>query len=453
MAYCNRWCRVAMLATTVLFVSLGPRHARADENAEARVYFEQGNRALARAMSLRGARRTRLLEEALDAYVQSLRIVRSRNVVYNAGVTLEALGRYAEAFAYVEEYLGNTDLEDAERHEAEAKLDALRTHVAVVAVTSEPPGAEVRIDRRDLAPIGTTPIEVAVGDGPHTIHLSLAGYTERELSVVGQVGERVEAAGTLEPRPVTLIVRAPGDLPLTVNGTPVRSGVPFDVLPGRHLIRYGNDMERRIVVEPGQEPTTIDLEAPDLPSGGGAPAMLAVRTNVRNARVSVDGHLVEPGADGRAEVPSGRHTVRVEAPGRAAAVEQVEIPEGADVTLDARLEPEVEPDSTTLGAWPAAFWVVSGMAGLGAIGTAIVARTSLDDYNTAPTTAKADRVDTWNLVADVLGVGAVVLAATALVLTIANHDVEQPPSTLRIGAAPQPGGAIVMAELDFGGPR
>jgi len=53
--------------TTTLAAASYCAPAQADDNAEARVYFEQGNRALTRGMNARGARRTRFIEEALAA--------------------------------------------------------------------------------------------------------------------------------------------------------------------------------------------------------------------------------------------------------------------------------------------------------------------------------------------------------------------------------------------------
>ena len=67
----------------------------ADRNAEARVFFEKGNRLFARAMDKSGERKRELLEEALTAYVSSLRIVRSRNALFNAAVVLEELAKMA----------------------------------------------------------------------------------------------------------------------------------------------------------------------------------------------------------------------------------------------------------------------------------------------------------------------------------------------------------------------
>ena len=49
--------------------------------------------------------RTTLLQRSLEAYVDSLRIVRSRNALFNAAIVLGELGRNDESFNYFGEYL------------------------------------------------------------------------------------------------------------------------------------------------------------------------------------------------------------------------------------------------------------------------------------------------------------------------------------------------------------
>ncbi|MGB5810887.1 MAG: PEGA domain-containing protein, partial [Polyangiales bacterium] len=160
------------------------------KNAEARVYFEEGNRLVREANDASDADRDTLLQRALEAYVDSLGIVRSRNALFNAAVTLEELGRHAESFNYYTEYLGISGLSETDRAEAEQRRAALQAEVAVLALGSEPGGAEVRIDREDLAPLGPTPIEVAVAPGPHQFFISKAGFVAATESVTVTIGER-----------------------------------------------------------------------------------------------------------------------------------------------------------------------------------------------------------------------------------------------------------------------
>src|SRR5688572_21342467 len=131
-----------LLASLLLFVS-APSLVHADANSEARVFFERGNEHLQRASSLRGSRRTRELQQAMSEYVNSLRIVRTKNCVFNAGVALEMLGRLEEAYDYFAEYVTMPGITPEENTEGINRRDALRPRVAVLRITSVPAGAEV----------------------------------------------------------------------------------------------------------------------------------------------------------------------------------------------------------------------------------------------------------------------------------------------------------------------
>lgn len=168
-------------------------------NAEARVYFQEGNRLYERASRTDDEQRTALLQRSLEAYVDSLQIVRSRNALFNAAIVLEELGRYDESFNYLSEYLRIDSLSDAEREEASARRDALRANVAVLRVASEPEGAELWVDRKDLAARGTTPIELALPMGEHRLFVEREGYVPAELRRTTLRGETIEVSVALEP--------------------------------------------------------------------------------------------------------------------------------------------------------------------------------------------------------------------------------------------------------------
>jgi hypothetical protein len=172
------------------------------ENAEARVYFQEGNRLYEQASKARGAQRTALLQRSLEAYVDSLRIVRSRNSLFNAAIVLGELGRNDESFNYFGEYLRIEGLSSADREEATRRRDELRGEVAVLEVTTEPAGALVWVDRKDLAPRGETPIELALPAGERTLFIEKDGYSSVERTQTAVRGEAVRTALTLSPVPV-----------------------------------------------------------------------------------------------------------------------------------------------------------------------------------------------------------------------------------------------------------
>ena len=172
------------------------------ENAEARVYFQEGNRLYEQASGARGTQRTTLLQRSLEAYVDSLRIVRSRNALFNAAIVLGELGRNDESFNYFGEYLRIEELPAADREDATRRRDALRNEVAVLQVTTEPEGALLWVDRKDLAPRGETPIELALPPGEHRTFVEKDGYTSVERTQNAVRGQTVVLELSLAPIPV-----------------------------------------------------------------------------------------------------------------------------------------------------------------------------------------------------------------------------------------------------------
>jgi hypothetical protein len=179
------------------------------ENAEARVYFEEGNRLYEQAGRAHGTQQTKLLQRSLEAYVDSLRIVRSRNALFNAAIVLGELGRNDESFNYFGEYLRIEELPPADREDATRRRDALRSEVAVLQVTTEPGGALLWIDRKDLAPRGETPIELALPAGEHRTFVEKDGYNSVERTQRVVRGETVVMELALLPLPVVPVEPEP----------------------------------------------------------------------------------------------------------------------------------------------------------------------------------------------------------------------------------------------------
>jgi len=152
----------------------------ATENAEARVYFEEGNRLYQEAADASGAARTTLLQHSLGAYVDSLQIARSRNALFNAAIVLGELERHDESFNYFSEYLAIEGLTEADRAEATKRRDALRDEVAVLRIVTEPDAALIWVNRKDLAPRGESPIELALPAGEHRVFVEKLGYAPLE---------------------------------------------------------------------------------------------------------------------------------------------------------------------------------------------------------------------------------------------------------------------------------
>lgn len=308
-----------------------------DVNAEARVFFERGNRLAAEARRARGARRTQLFEEALEAYVSTVRIVPSRNALFNAAYVLEQLDRGADAFAYYQRYLAIEGLTEQERNQGEARVTALRPNLAIVAITSDPPGATIFVDRLDLAARGQTPAELALSVGEHLVMLRLPHHQDAQQRVEAADGARAEVAVTLMASPVRVTFEVLGapEAQMSVDGAPI-DGAMTRLAPGSHTVR---------IEAPGRSPVDRNVDVPvgadytaRLSPGAtvAASATLVVRSDAA-AEVLLDGMPIGRGERIEQRVAPGSHLVTVRAPGRAELRQTMVILGGQTATLDAEL--------------------------------------------------------------------------------------------------------------------
>ncbi len=175
------------LALSLALVAALP--AWADNTAdEADVAFELGNRAYAR----------RDYDGALASYFLSYRLVPNRNVLFNIARCYEAVDRFDEAYRYWNDLFVDASLPDADRRDVKQALIRLAPRVALVSLSSTPPGAELYIDRKDLGSRGRTPQTIAVAPGAHTLLLELPGHKLGTVKVTAARGRDAKQSVTLE---------------------------------------------------------------------------------------------------------------------------------------------------------------------------------------------------------------------------------------------------------------
>ncbi len=404
--------------------------ARADDTSEAAALFESGNRHLQSAQGVRGPRRTRALTAALSAYVESLRIVRSRNVLFNASLALEQLERFEDAFNYLAEYLAVPGLSEAERAEAIARQDVLRPRVAVLLIRSSPAPAEVWIDRRDLSPRGRTPLEHATTAGEHRLWLRTPNYREVETTVVAVLGSTTSVETTLEPEPISLQVLAPPDSDVRLDDHSITAGQRLDIAPGPHVLSLHIDglapIERRFDVPPGAAPVVIDLSPMIAAIPRPIEARLTVITN-HPARVMIDGLLVGGGSRIETPIRQGEHEIRVEADRHVpfSTRHRFSLDDNEELRVDLA---EVQGDP--LAAPRIAVGVAVGGSLVAVLGTTLAAVSALDDFDRCiaegqpDCEARADTAEIWGISAYTSwGIaGALVIAEIALLLAHGEQD-------------------------------
>jgi outer membrane receptor protein involved in Fe transport len=280
------------------------------------------------------------LDEALLAFHHSNRLARNRNALYNIALCYLRTGQHREAFRYLTEY-EREPLTDAERAAARRHLTELRPHVALLAVTSTPPGAVVYIDRKDLGARGSTPGTFAVTPGPHTVLLELPGFTAATRPAAAVLGrtQAVEVplavllgAVEVQGQPATAVVRVDRDHGPPHGVVPARLALPL----GRHTIYVSQDGYRTarsdVEVLRGR-PQRVDVALERLPA---APGKVLVEAERRGAIIELDGQAVGV-TPALLDVPAGRHRLRVLAEDYAPFAREIVVVAGGQQRIDARL--------------------------------------------------------------------------------------------------------------------
>ena len=275
-------------------------------------------------------------EQALAHFFASNRLVANRNVLFNIAGAEEALGRYADAHRYyVDAMAGETDAQ--KRAEVQAALDRVVPHVAVLDVKTDPPGATLFIERKDLGTVGVSPRPLALAAGKYRVLAELPGYEpETSGEVEAVVGKRVSVGLTLRKvvGKVAISVDGPPSAAVRVDDQdgPIACSAPceIDLIPGRHDLYFSadgyQDLQHTVVVQPRK----TDAVKGTLVSQTGT---LVVRTEERGAAVKVDGKAIGFTPLVARDIPVGKRVVRVEMPGYRPFLTTLEIKPSGQVDL------------------------------------------------------------------------------------------------------------------------
>lgn len=186
----------------------------------------------------------------IDTALRSLRAsyaIRARPVVMlNIGQALRAQGHLVEAIDAFREYLrvGGASLPRNRIEIVQQTIDYLVAQTATVSVTSDPSGATVRFDGRDIGHTPTTN-ELRVTAGEHVFEVEQPGYVLVRERITLQRGSQrtlnfrlagVQTAGTLAVR----VANAPPPVGLRVAIDGVEIGAPpleRTLAQGGHQVR------------------------------------------------------------------------------------------------------------------------------------------------------------------------------------------------------------------------
>jgi outer membrane receptor protein involved in Fe transport len=331
--------RRAVVIFAVCLVSLFAASARAEDVAqsvadEAQFHFSRGNQLY----------RQGRFDEALVELYASNRLVPNRNVKFNIARCLEQLKLYDEAFRAWSE-LARAEAPPAERAAIQTAIDKLRPQLALLQVTTDPPGATIFVNRRDLGALGTTPRRLALAPGRATVLLDLPGYRPVSAAVelakgaekhVSLALERIYGAVVFRGLPPGATVREGAtDGPVLVVGS-----APTRLVPGRHdvFVAAPAHVPARVTIDvPPDGTTTVDAPLAPLPSPTGA---VVVRANLDGALVRIDGREMGFSPTVIEGVPAGDRLVEVEHEGRETFRTHVTVETGRRTYLEVKLPRE-----------------------------------------------------------------------------------------------------------------
>ncbi len=315
-----------------LVVCLGATPARADDVAdEAELYFKVGAEKFI-AHDYRGA---------LEYFLRSNRLVQNRNVLFNIARSYELLGQLNDAFRYYTLALDGETSADA-RRTVEAALAALRSRVAVLEVETDPPGATIYIDRKDLGARGVAPRALAFASGTYKVLASLPGHADATpVEVKLEVGKTARVKLSLVKILGTAVFTgAPPGATARIDGgdeVPLGPGGTLPLPPGKHQVvlrmpGFQDDLHLVDIVAD----QTIEQAARMQPVQGN----LVVETDERDAQILLDDKPVgfTPAV---VAAPVGRHQLRLRLPGFREVRRTVDVNVGEPVKVEAELR-EVE---------------------------------------------------------------------------------------------------------------
>jgi outer membrane receptor protein involved in Fe transport len=287
------------------------------------------------------AYRSGAYRDALEHLLASNRLVPNKNVVYNIARTYEKLEKFPDAYRHYSDYL-ELEQDPAERKSAEDALARIGQNVALVRVSSDPPGAVVYVDRVDLGARGSTPRVLALEPGVHRVIIEHEGDETATVEGVDvQVGatkqvdvKLVAILGTVrvEGGPAGAAIRVDHEDSAVVGTVPASIAVP----PGSHVL---------MVSAPGYQTA---LQVVDVTAKQTAQALVALQPVTgtvvvgaaeRGALIEIDGAAAGFTPAVLPTVPAGPHHVKVSLRGYHPFEADIEVKENQPVEVSARLRP------------------------------------------------------------------------------------------------------------------
>lgn len=399
---------------------LGASTVHADDATQARFHDE-----LARAHYAAGR-----YEAAAREFFLEQRLAPNPRVTYNIALCFDQLGQDEQAFFHFREYLA-ADENDERRAFALRAVERLKPRIARVRVISDPPGAQVFVDLKEHGSYGTTPLELPLAAGPHTLWMTRADHREVRVELQARKGEVTEERVRLVPVLGRLRVRTSTLAEVRVSdadGRTVareRSGLDVKLPPAIYVVDVSAEgyRPRRDLIRVTKD-ALIEHQAPleRLPGT----ARMTVTSNVPGAVVFLDGapHGFAPTV--LTQLKAGPHEIELSYDKLSPWRGRFEVGRGSSGFLTATLE---EPQRTRRDV---STWIIGGAgvaALIAAVPTTVFAVDKRAEFDRAFEEASANprlgilrsEGATLNAVADGLWVGGTIALATSIILYFATE--------------------------------
>lgn len=337
-----QWSAAALLLCSLLGVSTPPALAAEGTSSlasadQADVEFRLGTEAY----------RTRQFEKALSHFFASNRLVPNRNVVFNIARCYENLESYVEAYRYYSSLL-ETSSDATEQEQLGKALARVDKFVSILRIESQPAGATVYLNRRDLGNYGVTPLDLPVKPGEYQILLEKEGFEPLELAPITlKAGERTPQSAQLVRREGTVaFTGTPDTVSVQIEDGPLLSEPQSLTLPGSLQVPVGN--QTLIVSAPGYEPARVSVNVLQNSSISAEIALqpqtgtLVITSSELNSIVRIDGQLAGFTPVVLPNIPASTHRITIGQEGFESYTRTFELLPDERIEIHAELAPLTE---------------------------------------------------------------------------------------------------------------